>query len=231
MGFDLIIWDFDGCLVDSEIIACGMEGAYFTELGYPVSTQEAIDRFAGRTSKDALLEIERETGKSFLDRFSFDVFRQRVFDAFEASLRPIDGAAEMLEKMGQPRCIASGSAVTRIQKCLALTKLDMFFNPDHIFSTAAEEVGPREPKIAGKPAPDIFLLAASRLNVAPEKCLVIEDSVPGIRAAKAAGMTVFGFTGGSHVTPPWVERLRAEAPDSLFADMRELPDLVKNNGI
>lgn len=226
MSFDLIIWDCDGCLVDSEVIACEAIAEYFGELGYPLSVEDAIARFVGRNDRDTLAEIEKETGRPFTKLFSKDVYKKKVFEMFEASLKPIAGVAEALERLGGARCIASGSSISRIKYTLELTDLASFFDAQQIFSAAAEDLGPNEPRILGKPAPDIFLHAAERMGFSPAQCLVIEDSAHGIEGAKAAGMAVFAYTGASHATSAWVERLQLAEPHALFKDMRELPGLV-----
>ncbi len=226
MPFDLIIWDCDGCLVDSEVLACEALADYLGELGYFLSVEAVMDRFIGKNDRDTIAEIEQETGKPYTKLFSYHVYRQKVFSLFEKALAPISGVADAIGSIGGSRCIASGSSLPRVFRSLELTGLSSFFAQDQIFSTAAEDLRPDEPKITGKPAPDVFLYAAMKMRVAPEKCLVIEDSAHGIAGGLAAGMTVFAFTGGSHIRPRTIEAIKAANPHKIFSDMRNLPSLT-----
>ncbi len=218
MPFDLLIWDCDGCLVDSEVLACAVAAQCLTAIGYPLTGQEYVNRFAGQTIAATLAVLEAETGKPFADRFSLDSFRQQVLALFETSLKPTPYVAEVLPLLALPMCVASGSSLTRNARALALTGLGGYFDKDNLFS--AEQVA------RSKPAPDVFLFAAEQMKAAPEKCLVIEDSVTGITAAKAAGMRVLAYLGGSHVSEMWRQRVAAAQPDALFDDMRALPEMV-----
>lgn len=217
MPFDLLIWDCDGCLVDSEVIACAVVAERLTSLGYPLTGPDYALRFAGKTTDYAVDEIERETGQSFADRFSYLECRAKILEAFETHLTPTAGVHEALSQLDLPMCIASGSGVERNTKALRLTNLLPFFE-GRIFSSS------QVPN--GKPAPDVFLFAADQMKADPSRCLVIEDSVYGVQAAQAAGMKVFGYMGGGHVTEKWRESVLAACPDLLFDDMQVLPDLV-----
>lgn len=144
-----------------------------------------------------------------------DVFHSRVFAAFERELRPVPGVTGVLEKLaadGVPYCVASSGSHERIRVGHRATGLDGWFEDTRIFS--AQDVG------RGKPAPDLFLHAAERMGVAPERCVVVEDSPLGVRAAVAAGMDVYGFTA---MTPP----AKLAGATGLFADMGELADLLR----
>ncbi|MGE4352119.1 MAG: HAD family hydrolase, partial [Bdellovibrionales bacterium] len=184
MPFDLIIWDCDGCLVDSERIACEVPAALATAHGYPITTEEYIERFAGKPAGNGISDLAGEPGCESMD----EAFHKRIYDetlkAFSERLRPIPGLAPLLREMDLPMCVASGSSVERIRHALSFVGLMSFFE-DKIFSST---------QVArGKPAPDIFLFAARQMGADPYKCLVIEVSVPGVQAAKAAGMTVFAY--------------------------------------
>lgn len=223
MSPDLLIWDCDGCLVDSEVLACAVAAQCLTAIGYPLTGQEYVNRFAGQTMAATLAALESETGKPFADRFSLESFRHQVLALFETSLKPTPHVTEILPLLALPMCIASGSSLKRNARALALTGLDVYFDEGTLFS--AEQVA------HSKPAPDVFLFAAEQMKAASEKCLVIEDSVTGITAAKAAGMTVLAYLGGAHVSAVWRESVKAAQPHAMFDDMRALPDLIKGERI
>ncbi len=144
--------------------------------------------------------------------------RSALFERFRLELKAIEGMAETLDRLEMPRCVASSSQPERIRYSLGLTGLLEKFEP-HIFSATIVK--------NGKPAPDLFLYAASQMGVDPANCIVIEDSPAGILAAKAAGMCVFAFTGGSHARfPAFREQIAALEPDLLFDAMPDLVQLV-----
>ena len=184
---DLIIFDCDGVLVDSELLSCGALADVLGGAGIDLSLDEALKLFLGRSTK-AVLEHYRSLGRELPDSFFADL-KQRVRDRFSASLQPIPGIAALLSALTVPCCVASSSDLDRIRFSLQFTGLIGHFG-DRLYS--AEMVA------RGKPAPDLFLLAADRMGIPPARTLVVEDSVGGVMAAKAAGMTVWGFVGGSH---------------------------------
>jgi HAD superfamily hydrolase (TIGR01509 family) len=218
-AFDLVLWDLDGCLIDSEMLACAVSAGLFTQAGYPITTEQFVERFAGRVWRENAAEIERERGAAFVASLPREEAHKRTLERFEKELKPISGVAEAMRSMACASCVASGSRTNHIVLALDLTGLRDFFSDDRIFSSEQVE--------RGKPAPDLFLFAAEKMGVLPERCLVIEDSPHGVRAAKAAGMAVFAFMGGSHVTPVWRERVAALAPDRMFDKMAELPALTR----
>lgn len=218
MPFDLIIWDCDGCLVDSEVISCGIEARLLTDLGYPISAEGYIHRFAGQSRETAMVTVEKETGRSFRGQYDPQKYAQAVLDEFTESLQTPTGMLEVMKDLSAESCIASGSSIARNTHALTVTGLLPYFE-NKIFSSL---------DVAhGKPAPDIFLHAARVMGVESRKCLVIEDSIHGIAAAKAAGMPVFAFLGGSHVNQAWRDRVEKAQPDLIFDNMRCLPDLIK----
>lgn len=224
MTFDLIIWDCDGVLVDSEVIACEVTVRILHEMGCAIPLQEFMDRFIGRNN--ALDELEKDYGVPLCDRFPLDRYYQGVREAFEAELKPIAHMRETLDVLAPiSMCIASGSEVHRIVHSLSVVGLGGLFD-GAIFSAAPEEQKPDAEFIRSKPHPDVFLHAARKMGADPSRCLVIEDSAHGITAAKAAGMKVFAFMGASHITPDWLARIAALTPDVIFTDMRQLPDLM-----
>ncbi|MEV0244796.1 HAD family hydrolase [Streptomyces sp. NPDC050674] len=213
MRYDLVIFDNDGVLVDSEPISNRLLAAYLTELGHPTSYEESIRDYMGSAMHRIHELVYERTGQRLPDRFD-DVFHARVFAAFEQELVAVAGASEVLEKLAAdsvPYCVASSGSHERIRVGHRTTGLDRWFDDDRIFSS--QDVG------RGKPAPDLFLYAAEHMGVAPERCVVVEDSPLGVRAAVAAGMDVYGFTG---MTP--AEKLAGAT--QLFSHMAELTDLL-----
>ncbi|MEU3414303.1 HAD family hydrolase [Streptomyces sp. NPDC006658] len=214
MRYDLVIFDNDGVLVDSEPISNRLLAAYLTELGHPTSYEDSIRDYMGSAMHRVHDLVLERTGRQLPEDFD-EVFHARVFAAFERELRPVPGVTGVLEELaadGVPYCVASSGSHERIRVGHRTTGLDRWFTDERIFSS--EDVG------RGKPAPDLFLHAARRMGVAPGRCVVVEDSPLGVRAAVAAGMDVYGFTA---MTP--AERLAGAA--RLFSRMEELTGLLK----
>jgi HAD superfamily hydrolase (TIGR01509 family) len=213
MRYDLVIFDNDGVLVDSEPISNRLLAAYLTELGHPTSYEDSIRDYMGSAMHRIHDLVLERTGQRLPDDFD-DVFHARVFAAFERELKPVAGVVDVLEKLtadGVPYCVASSGSHERIRVGHRTTGLDRWFDDARIFSS--QDVG------RGKPAPDLFLYAAEQLGARPETCVVVEDSPLGVRAAVAAGMDVYGFTA---MTP--AAKL-AEATH-LFSAMGEFADLL-----
>jgi HAD superfamily hydrolase (TIGR01509 family) len=211
----LVIFDCDGVLVDSERLAVREEAALLAELGWPLSQAEVIERFMGRSQAFMVQAILEQLGGRLPDGWQERLDR-RYREVFDAELTPVDGIVEALDRIATPTCVASGGSHEMLRHTLELTGLyDRFAG--RIFS--AGEVA------HGKPAPDLFLHAAARLGADPPACAVVEDSRYGVQAARAAGMRSFGYAGG--LTPP--DRL-AGAGTVLFDDMRRLPDLLAGAG-
>ncbi|MGC9501888.1 HAD family hydrolase [Streptomyces sp. WG7] len=213
MRYDLVIFDNDGVLVDSEPISNRLLAGYLTELGHPTSYDDSLRDYMGAAMHRVHDLILERTGRRLPADFD-DVFHRRVFAAFERDLEPVPGAVGVLEKLaadGVAYCVASSGSHERIRVGHRKTGLDRWFDDERIFSS--QDVG------RGKPAPDLFLYAAERMGVAPERCAVIEDSPLGVRAAVAAGMDVYGFTA---MTPA----ARLTGATRLFGDMGELTDVL-----
>ena len=214
LDFDLVIFDCDGILVDSEPIALRLNAEMLAELGWYPSDDEIVDLFLGRSMASNLLVIEERTGRPVPEAWT-ERFRMRMHEAHEAELTEIAGVREALDGIvarGVSRCVASSGTPDKIRHSLARCDLAGYFG-DAVFS--ASEVA------HGKPAPDLFLHAAARMGVAPARCAVIEDSRYGVQAARAAGMSAFGYAGG--LTPAeWLEGRGT----SVFTDMRKLPALL-----
>lgn len=220
-NFDLIIFDCDGVLVDSETISCRLDAEIFTALGFPLSFEDVRRDFVGVSTSGMCREIESRFGKALPPDMPQRLLTATL-EAFETQLKPIPGIAETLTRLGFARCVASSSAPPRIRRSLELTELIGFFDP-HLFSSTMVT--------RGKPAPDIFLHAAREMGVAPSRCAVIEDSVPGVTAALAAGMTVLGFVGGDHCPPGHGEKLRALGAHVVFDAMSDLPRIISADGV
>ncbi len=217
-GFDLIIFDCDGVLVDSEIIAAQVESRLLTEAGYPISVEEMGERFAGMTWKNILLAVEKEAdiplSASLLDK------SEKLLDArLERDVKIIEGVKFALARLTTQRCICSNSSSARLDMMLTKVGLKPYFAP-HIYS--AKDLGPDRVK----PKPDIFLHGAQQFGVDPSRCLVIEDSTHGIHGAKAAGMRVVGFTGASHTYPSHADRLTDAGAETVISRMQDLPAVV-----
>lgn len=209
---DLIIFDCDGVLVDSEIVSFEAEAEMFAEIGIGLTVRDLIARFLGTSSASMFAAIERENGIKQPPDFAERAAR-RTLEAFDRKLKPIPGIADLLANLPNRKCVASSSEPTRIRHSLTLAGILHHFEP-HIFSATQVK--------RGKPAPDLFLLAAESMSVPPERCLVIEDSVAGVTAARAAGMTVLGFTGGSHCLDGHGEKLRQAGAAEVLASTPEL---------
>ncbi|MFG3120279.1 HAD family hydrolase [Streptomyces sp. NPDC048197] len=215
MRYDLVIFDNDGVLVDSEPLSNTILAGYLTELGHPTSYEESIRDYMGSAMHRIHDLVLERTGRRLPEDFD-EVFHGRVFAAFERELRPVPGVTDVLEKLaadGIPYCVGSSGSHARIRVGHRATGLDRWFGPERVFSS--QDVG------RGKPAPDLFLHAAREMGVAPERCAVIEDSPLGVRAAVAAGMDVYGYTA---MTP--AAKLVEAGATALFGGMAELPDLL-----
>ncbi|MFL5164489.1 MAG: HAD family hydrolase [Microvirga sp.] len=214
----LLIFDCDGVLVDSEPLSCRIDAETLTECGVPYTAEEVARDFTGVSIKDQITRIEMERGIRLPDDFT-ERLNRTLFQRFETDLKPIDGVRDAILSLPFPRCVASSSIPERIALSLRVTGLADLF--DNIFSST---------QVArGKPAPDLFLHAASRMNTLPEKCLVIEDSIAGVQAARAAGMRVIGFVGGSHCGPGHAEKLRQAGAPVIIERMSDLPAAVSTS--
>jgi HAD superfamily hydrolase (TIGR01509 family) len=214
----LLIFDCDGVLVDSEPLSCRIDAETLTECGVPYTAEEVARDFTGVSIKDQIARIEMERGIRLPDDFT-ERLNRTLFQRFETDLKPIDGVRDAILSLPFPRCVASSSIPERIALSLRVTGLADLF--DNIFSST---------QVArGKPAPDLFLHAASRMNTLPEECLVIEDSIAGVQAARAAGMRVIGFVGGSHCGPGHAEKLRQAGAPVIIERMSDLPAAVSTS--
>lgn len=214
---DLVIFDCDGVLIDSEIIFGRILGQCLIAAEFPITMDEAVALGFGKNRITLTAEVEARFGRTLPERF-FEIFRARVDTAFERELTAIPGVEELLAALPVPRCVASNSHLDRVRHALSVTRLLRFFDP-HIFS--ASQVA------QGKPAPDLFLFAARQFDAPREHCVVVEDSTVGVEAAIAAGMPVVGFCGGRHCPADHADHLIAAGCSRVFAEMPDLAAFLR----
>lgn len=211
--FDLVIFDCDGVLVDSEVITNRVFATMLAEQGLPVTLEFLFDKFVGRSMRYCLDLIAELLGRPVPPDF-MDQYRERTSAALHAELNAVNGIEEVLDRLdaeGVPFCVASSGSHGKMRTTLGITGLlPRFEGRLHSVTEVAHS----------KPAPDVYLYAASKMGFAPARCYVVEDTLPGAQAGVAAGMTVFGYCG---YTP--VEQLRAAGAQHTFDDMAKLPDL------
>lgn len=221
--FDAIIFDSDGVLVDSEVIHVAVERELLSEIGLTYEYETYLSRFVGLSMPDfyaALAEdYQQEKGEPFPDDFP-ERLAERMWPRVEAELKPISGVADLVRAFSGKTAVASSAPTKRLRQKLGIAGLLPLFEP-HIYSARMVE--------KGKPAPDLFLLAAEKLNVSPAKCLVIEDSINGVLAGCRAGMTVAGFTGGSHADKGLNDRLLAAGAHLVFESHSEIASRLCDN--
>ncbi len=212
-----LIFDFDGVIADSEAIANTVLAETVTGLGHPTTLDQSLSRYAHRRWVDVMAEIEAVTGNPLPSDFSYDL-KRTTLERFRTDLKEVSGAADFIKRFAHlPRAIASSSSIDRLQLCLSVLGMEAQFG-DHVFS--ADMVA------RGKPHPDIFLFAASKLGVSPERCLVIEDSTGGIKAAVAAGMTAVGLCAASHVREGHDVKLRDAGAVHLAQSWAEVEEIA-----
>ncbi|MHA7776710.1 HAD family hydrolase [Roseibium sp. M-1] len=219
---DLVIFDCDGVLIDSEVISARMLVAELAKRDVQITMDYVAHHFLGRSYPVVLQQIRKEFGVDLPPEFE-TAYRASLLAAFESELRPVAGVRQVIEELAVDYCLATSSSPPRLAKSLEITGLtDLFAGR----ATTASEVA------HGKPAPDLFLLAAERRGVVPERCLVIEDSENGIKAGLAAGMLVFRFIGGSHLKDLANSGDAAAGAAQVFASFGDFfqlrPDLKKS---
>ncbi len=205
-----VIFDCDGVLVDSETRLAAIELEMLADFGCKVTIEEFNARFVGLTEQDYRFEIEREIGA--LPSNWREPYRGRRERALREELQAVPGVKSVVESLAVPIAVASNSARTRVRDALELVDLLQYFN---------EKIVTSEDVPMGKPAPDVYIRAAEILGVAPTCCVAIEDSPIGVRAARRAGMTVFGYVNGLAAEAV----LRAEGAKT-FDSMADLPELL-----
>jgi len=213
----LIIFDCDGVLVESEVIAHQLLAQMMTDLGHPMTTAESIQKFAGRSLGDTLSLVEAILGRRVPDHLGQE-YGALLLQRLRRDLKPVNGAKEVITQLAYRCCVASSSSFERIHLSLEVTGLAALFG-SNVFS--ASQVA------HGKPAPDLYLFAARMLAVSPANCIVVEDSALGVTAGRTAGMRVIGFTGGGHTTSDAAEQLAAAGAHPVISSMTELPASVE----
>jgi HAD superfamily hydrolase (TIGR01509 family) len=212
----LVIFDCDGVLVDSEMIASRIFAKCLNEAGIMLTVEEAMIFGVGKSATTLGAAVEQEFGRPLPAGFIEDM-RARVMAAFTDELKATDGIDRLLAALALPRCVASNSHIDRVRHALSATRLLPHLDP-HLYTAAMVA--------RGKPAPDLFLFAAARHSVTPDRCLVVEDSLSGVAAARAAGMPVAGFVGGSHCRPGHAEAMHKAGCVAVFARMEELAEFL-----
>ncbi|KFE34909.1 HAD family hydrolase [Thioclava atlantica] len=220
---DLVIFDCDGVLIDSEIISAQMLVEELAKLQVRIDLDYVARHFLGRSYPTVMNQIRDAFGLDLPESFEAQ-YRARLLDAFEADLEVMPGVAEVLDQIATPWCVATSSSRPRAERSLAIAGL-------------AERVGDRlftaSQVTHGKPAPDLFQLAAREMGAEPARCLVIEDSLNGLRAGRAAGMKVWRFTGGSHLAGRDLTAPEEARPDHEFASFADffhsVPDLRRKS--
>ena len=215
MSFELVIFDCDGVLVDSEPIANRVLSERLAEVGLHMDVDEVMRRFVGRTREGCLYLAGELLGRELPAGFA-EAWDAALFRTFDAELKPVAGVIEVIRQLRVPICVASNSSRERMAVSLRAAGLLAFFE-GRAFS-AAEVARP-------KPAPDLFLHAAAAMGVPPLRCAVIEDTPTGVRAAVSAGMAVYGYAGGGHSSAAAL----AGAGATVFSEMRVLPDLLRKS--
>ena len=214
----LIVFDFDGVVADSEILANAVLAEYVTELGTPMTLEATMRTFMGKRAEDVLATISSTTGSAAGSAIAAELTR-RTLARFRIGLREIPGVRGYLAAFpDMKRCIASSSSPDRLAACLEILDLASAFG-EHVYSAS---LVPR-----GKPHPDLFLHAAARLGVAPADAIVIEDSEGGVRAAVAAGMTPVGFLAASHIRDGHEARLRSAGAAHVARSYGELETITR----
>jgi HAD superfamily hydrolase (TIGR01509 family) len=218
----LIIFDFDGVIADSEVLANTVQAAMLNELGWAITVDDSMARFVGKRDADVKAAVEAELGRPLPATFLAD-FETRTLAALAAHLQPVPGAGKFIAGFANhAHCVASSSTPAKLAMSLKKLGFAEHFG-DNVFSATMVA--------RGKPDPDIFLLAATRMKAHPDQCIVIEDSVSGVRAGRAAGMTTVGLLAGSHIRPGHGDALKAAGAHHVVPDYAALTTLLHSQGI
>lgn len=213
----LVIFDCDGVLVDSEVLVSEAESVLLGEVGVQLTPAQISEMFVGLSEAEMARRIHEQWGV-VLDESFGRAKAERLSQLLAASLQPVTGMTEVVASVEAQVCVASSSSPERLRLSLERTGLDAYFG-DHVFSASMVT--------RGKPAPDLFLLAAQTMGVPPERCVVVEDSPFGVAAGVAAGMAVVGFTGGAHCVPATAGRLAAAGAQEVVESAAQLGPALK----
>ncbi|CAL7963779.1 conserved hypothetical protein [Gammaproteobacteria bacterium] len=222
MKIDLLIFDCDGVLVDSEIISHRI-GVYETaHFGDSITVEESIKTFTGLPDDEINRLLKEKYGEKISDDFFHDL-KSKTTASYQDTLQPITNIHYVMQYLAANKirkCIASNATPSQLNSSLAITRLDSYFKKEHIYSASMVK--------QGKPEPDLFLHAADQMKVKPKNCLVVEDSTTGIAAAKAAKMPVIGFLGGTHAKYSWYkDMIKKTKPWEIADDADALLNLLK----
>lgn len=215
---ELIIFDCDGVLIDSEAIANQVCVEFVATLGFETTMHDFAAKYCGSPINDIWRRVGLDIGQPISDDFRKAV-DEEVHRRFETGLQAVEGVAELLDRLPHRRCVASSTGIKKLRTNLERVNLLDKFDPG-VFS--ASQVA------RGKPAPDVFLYAASQMGADPAHCLVIEDSVAGVTAARRAGMTTIGFAGGGHVTDKHPQRLLDVGASTIALTMADLATVLND---
>ncbi|MEM7122207.1 MAG: HAD family hydrolase [Pseudomonadota bacterium] len=211
----LLIFDFDGVIADSEVLSNMVLADIVTALGLPTTLEDSYARYMGKRPDDLVAAIEADLGRPLPEGFN-ENFQGETLDRFRRDLMPVAGVRDYIETFGHvPKCIASSSSPKRLNTCLDILALRDEFAP-HVYSASMVE--------RGKPHPDIFLHAAGNVGIEPNRCVVIEDSPSGVKAAIAAGMRVIGLTAASHIQHDHYQQLSAAGAHHVVATFDKAAD-------
>jgi HAD superfamily hydrolase (TIGR01509 family) len=214
-----IIFDFDGVIADSEVLANTVLAEFVTELGVPTTVEDSYRDYMGKRRHEVIAAIEKTVGRTLPASFS-EQYHHRTLARFRQELAPIAGVREFIAKfVDLSRCIASSSSPDRLTVCLEVLNMTALFE-GRVFSAA---------NVArGKPHPDIFLHAADQIGVSPRDCIVIEDSATGVIAARAAGATVIALLAAGHIREGHAATLKQAGAHHLAADYVEVERIVRD---
>lgn len=215
MPLDLVIFDCDGVLIDSEIISAKMLVSELALLGVHIDLAYVTRHFLGRSYPTVMQQIRIEFGLNLPAEFEGQ-YRQRLLAAFDTDLRVMPGVRDVIDRLTVPYCVATSSSPLRAERSLQIAGLDDLTGPRLFTSTMVQK---------GKPAPDLFLFAAAQMGADPARCLVIEDSLNGLRAGLAAGMRVWRFVGGSHLGSAIETEPDDAIPEQRFDSFTQFFDL------
>ena len=214
----LFMFDCDGVLVDSEIIAAAVDAEHLAKVGFEITPEEVIRRFAGLTSVDIIEIIESEIGRPLSPDY-LKGQRAALDIRLQAEIQPVKGVHEMLDMIDGQICVCSNSSSERLKMTMTPTRLWDRFRP-YIYS--APEVGTRKPK----PDPNVYLYAMEQFGADPRESVVVEDSVFGVAAAKRAGARVIGFTGASHAWPGLADMLTEAGAETVVSRLTDVPKVA-----
>ncbi|MCP4382385.1 MAG: HAD family phosphatase [Hyphomicrobiales bacterium] len=215
----LIMFDCDGVLVDSEIIAAQVDSEDFAEIGFKITPEEIVRRFAGLTVADIVEVVEGEIGRRIEPEF-LENQKKKLNERLAQEVEAVPGIVDLLDRLDGPRCVCSNSRTERLKIMMERTDLWGRFEP-YIWSSV--EVGGKQPK----PDPNVYLYAMEQFRAHPRDSIVVEDSVFGVSAGHAAGARVVGFTGGAHAWPGLSDLLTDAGAETVINNLADLPKVIE----